>query len=50
MTRIKFELTKVAGNLVEFIDTAALPMGRPAALGMMLLRKLMTTLPREADR
>jgi biotin-(acetyl-CoA carboxylase) ligase len=39
-----------AGNLVEFIDAAQLPMGRPEALGTVLLQKLMTTLPRELER
>lgn len=43
-------IASVAGNLVEFIDTSQLPMGRPAALGTLLLQKLMTTLPSEVER
>ena len=41
-------IASTACNLVEFIDTSQLPMGRPAAaLGTVLLQKLMTTLPTE---
>jgi hypothetical protein len=42
-------IASVAGNLVDFVDTAQLPMGRPAALGTVLLQKLMTTLPSEVE-
>lgn len=43
-------IATTAANLVDFIDTTQLPMGKASTFGYALLLKLMTTLPRELVR